>query len=87
MKKFWENFQKNISKSKFKKRIKQIIYQDQVGFSPGMQGWFNTQKSIKVTCYNRLKRKRKNHMITLADAEEKKKHLIKIKYSLVIKTV
>ena len=38
--------------------IKRIIYDDQVGFTPAMQGWFNTQKSINVIHYiNKLKRK------------------------------
>lgn len=48
--------------------------QDQLGFTPDMQGWFNIRKLIIVTHYiNKLKNKNK---IMLIDAE---KSLIKYK--------
>ena len=49
--------------------IKKNIHQHQVGFIPGMQGWFNIRKTINVI-HHINKRKDKNHMSLSIDAEK-----------------
>ena len=69
--------------NRIQQHIKRIIYHDQVGVIPGIQGFFNICKSMNVIHHiNKLKNK--NHVIISIDAE---KAFDKIQHPFMVKTL
>ena len=73
------NIGKKILEIWIQQYIKKIKHHDQVGFFPGMQGWYNTHQSLNMTHHTNKMKDTHYAIISIEKAFDKTQHPLMIK--------